>query len=336
MKMKKMLALALAMAMSLSLVACGSSDTHGESAEEGVPQPNGYPSKTIDFIVPAPAGALMDLSTRALESVADFGTKSVAITNMPGASNTIGTTEIYGRPADGYTLGMANLSSQICQPLRGNTEYSMEDFRHLAYVQNPEQMVLVASKDSGLETFEQLVEKMSAGEEVFFTCANAGAVAHLAMLGICDQLSLPAPTYVSYSGSAEVVSAILGNQVDIAVTDITVAKEYYEAGEMTVLLTITDDVTTRMPDVPCAGDKGMSDMNFYTSPMWVVVHKDTPDEIVEWLKQQINEAILSDEYQAYLESSNMEPFTEILTEEEITETLTGMYETYKVLYDKYF
>lgn len=306
----------------------------GESGS--VMQPEGYPDKAIDLLIPAPAGAAMDLAARALESAVNLGTKSISITNMAGASNTIGTAEAFSRDADGYTILMANLSAQICQPLRGNADYTLDDFRHIAYVENPEQMVLVANKDCGITSFEDLIEALSSDQEVFFTCANAGAVAHLAMLTICDQLELPVPTYVSYSGAAEVVSAVLGGQVDIAMTDVTVAKEYCLAGEMTALLTISDDVCSRMPDVPHAGSKGLENMDFFTSPLWVAVKADTPDEIVAWITQQINEAILSEEYQNFLATSNLEPYTDLLTEEEITQTLHGIQEAYAELYGKYF
>lgn len=365
-KLKKITALVLALIMVLALAACGGSGSSAPTQEpqkqeeapaapeteapaeappeeapaeeapaETVPQPEGFPSGTIDFVVAAPAGAGMDLNARALEQVVDLGTKSISITNIAGANNVLGTSEIVGRPADGYTIGTANLSAQICQPLRGNADYTMDDFRHIAYLQNPEQLALVANKDCGLKTFEDLVDALKAGDEVTFTCANAGAVAHLALLAICDQLELPVPTYVPFTG-AELVGAVLGGQVDIAVTDVTMILSYCQSGEMTALLTITDEVCARMSDVPYGGEKGLTNMNFYTSPMWIVVKKDTPDDIVQWIKQQINAAVLSDGYQEYLSNSNLEPYTEVVSEEEITETLHGIQEAYADLYAKYF
>ena len=353
--MKKLIALFLMLVMCVSLMAgCRTAktpapapaDTPAESpaeapavepAEDGkVSQPGGYPNGTIDFVVPAAAGALVDLDVRAMKDAVDLGTSSISVTNMPGASQTIGLTEVFNRKADGQTLAATAIAGMVCQPLLGNTEYTAEDFRHIAFLTSFEQVALISSKNSGITSFDDLVAKLKNGDEVLFTSSNAGAIAHLAMLSICDQMDLPIPTYVSYSGSAEVMNAVLSGNVDIAINDVSVISKYYGTDELNILLTITEEVCEKMPEIPYASQYGLENMKSFTSPVWVVVKKETPDEIVEWVKQQINEATMSEAYQTYLETTGLLPYTEAASEDEVTAFVYATRDIYGELYEKYF
>lgn len=60
----------------------------------------------------------------------------------------------------------------------------------------------------------------------------------------------------------------------------------------------------------------------------VAIRKDTPNEIVEWIKQQLNKAIQSEEYQNWLETVGY-GFVREYSEEEITDLIKTSYELSK-------
>jgi tripartite-type tricarboxylate transporter receptor subunit TctC len=60
----------------------------------------------------------------------------------------------------------------------------------------------------------------------------------------------------------------------------------------------------------------------------LAIRSDTPDEIVEWVKEQVNEVLGSDDYSEYLENNGYGAFEGLMTEEELTELVEKAYEIY--------
>ena len=176
-----------------------------------VEAPEGYPSKTIEVILPVKAGAALDLHFRALEAAMDLG-GPVAIINMGGASQTLGVTEASTRPGDGYNIVCSAFAGLVIQPHVLELPYSQEDFRHIVALNTPSGVSMATLPGTGLDTFEDLQAKWAAGEKITFTTSNTANVSHLACLQVFNQLGIPPEqtVYVSYSGTAEVKTALLG------------------------------------------------------------------------------------------------------------------------------
>lgn len=71
-----------------------------------------YPSKPIRFIVPFPAGGLIDIYGRsAAKAISDALGQPVVVENRPGAGGTMGADAIAKAAPDGYTIGLPTISS---------------------------------------------------------------------------------------------------------------------------------------------------------------------------------------------------------------------------------
>ena len=346
--MKKITSLALAILLMLTAAGCGTSNAPAQSSsaagstsaapasEAPAPedaQPEGYPAKTIDWLVPVNAGAAVDLHVRALDNAVSLG-GNTSVTNMAGANQTLGITEAYHRPADGYTIVSSAFAGLVIQPNTIETEYSQADFRHIAALNEPAVNCIVAAPGSDVDTWDALKAKLDSGETVYFTAANAGAVGHLAFLSIMDQLGINNAEFVSYNGTAETATAVMGGHVDVAVLDIGVATNYIKDGTLTNVLTLSDERSPLLPDSVCAGEEGITGMDNFAGFLWIAVAKDTPEEIVSWLKTQINETLAGEEYQTFLATQN-ETMDHIYTEEELTARLKEASDMYANIISKY-
>ena len=68
-------------------------------------QAQGYPSRTIEIVVPFAAGGGTDLIARVLvERLSETMRQRFVIINRPGASTNIGTAAVANAQPDGYTL----------------------------------------------------------------------------------------------------------------------------------------------------------------------------------------------------------------------------------------
>lgn len=78
---------------------------------------DGYPSKPITIIVPAPPGGVTDMLARILAQhfIADWGAE-VVVENKPGANNQVAAEYVAHQPGDGYTLFIGPETTFIVNP----------------------------------------------------------------------------------------------------------------------------------------------------------------------------------------------------------------------------
>src|SRR5688572_33178374 len=90
-----------------------------------------YPSRPILLVVPFTAGSDADLAARNLAQHAPryLNGQNIVVLNQPGASGAIGTQAVRSAPADGYTLLLARIASQVILPATDRkTPYQWSDF----------------------------------------------------------------------------------------------------------------------------------------------------------------------------------------------------------------
>ena len=330
---KLLLVFVLIVSVCTLIFAGGEQEGSMEVSEDG--RPAGFPKKTIEVLLPVKAGASLDLHFRALEAAMDLG-GPVAIVNMGGASQTLGITEASTRPGDGYNIACSAFAGLVIQPHVLDLPYSQADFRHIVALNKASGVSIASLPGKGLDTFDDLLAKFEKGESVTFTTSNAANVSHLAMLSVMDQLNIPPEmmVYVSYSGTAEVMTALLGGHVDLAIFDTDFLAEKVESGQMNCVVVLENERNPKIPDSASISEYGAKDMDAFQGFLWVAVPADTPDDIVEWFKQQMNEALMSDSYQNFL-ATIKKTMTKTATEEEITAALKKATDTYGALIRKY-
>ena len=284
--MKKLLAIALSLCL---LCACTL------AIAEEVSQPSGYPGGVITWIVPSSAGGATDTFTRALGNAQLGG--NVVVENISGGGQSIGMSECVNRPADGRCLITLSTTGLITMPLTSEVIYSAEDFRYLTKLANDSVGVVVARPDSELKT----------ADHIEFCHA-------LMQLGVYDNA-----TFVVYSGSNGVMQAVLSGEVQFGLMDDNIIVPYVNSGELAALMTLYAQRTPLLPEVKAIAEYGVTGLEPLAGVKIAAIRKDVPDDVAEWIKQQINKTILSDEYQAFLVSSGAGAMTEIPTEEEITQ-----------------
>src|ERR1043166_255509 len=81
-------------------------------AVPGAAQAQEYPSKSIHFIVPFPAGGGVDILARAIgQKMTESWNVPVIIDDRPGAGGNIGTALAAKAPADGYTIVLGTIGT---------------------------------------------------------------------------------------------------------------------------------------------------------------------------------------------------------------------------------
>ena len=140
-----------------------------------------WPSRPIKMIVPFPPGGSTDIIGRlaADQLSRDLG-QPVVVENVGGAAGAIGTMQVERAPADGYTLGIATVSTMIVyQSAQAKPEYSVEDFVPITNIASMPNVLSVGPTIKAKDLNELIaLLKANPGKYTFAT-SGIGSINHL-------------------------------------------------------------------------------------------------------------------------------------------------------------
>jgi tripartite-type tricarboxylate transporter receptor subunit TctC len=249
-----------------------------------------FPGKPIRVIVPFPAGSATDGQARLIGAHVQklFG-HGFIVENMPGATGTIAARTIARAAPDGYTLMISSVSTHSANAwLYNNLGYDpIADFTPVALIARaPSAMVVRA--ETPFRTLQDFVAFAKANPgKLNFAYGNMGSLAGGAMLNAYAGIKT---TAVSYRGTPQAATDLLGGQIDFVVMDASQTQEHVKAGKLRALATTGTARVEAFPDAPTMVEAGYRDYVLYS---WQGVHGPagmSPD-IVATLNQAVREAV---------------------------------------------
>ncbi|HET7598212.1 MAG TPA: tripartite tricarboxylate transporter substrate binding protein [Burkholderiales bacterium] len=229
-----------------------------------------YPTKPIRLVVPYTAGSDADFAARHLAQHAAkyLDHQTIVVDNRPGASGAIGTMVARKAPADGYTLLLARIASQVILPaIDTKTPYHWNDFTLLGLIDlNP--YVCVAPGAAPYRSMKELVEDVRKRPgRLNFATVGPGTLQNFGPQYLFSVLGLPADAAVAvpYKGSGELAAALLGGHVHFACSNLGALLPYLKSGALRALMTTTREPLKELPQVPTARDLGWADMERFSA-----------------------------------------------------------------------
>ena len=214
-----------------------------------------FPSRTIRYICPWPAGGSTDAVIRALaESAGKLLGTSIIVDNKPGAGGMLGANELVNAKPDGYTL--SQLPHGVFRiPHMQKTQFdTLKDFTWIACLTGYT-FGLVVPAASPLKSIKDLVEYARANPEKFtYGSTGTGTSPHLAVEEFAQRAGIKL-THVPFKGNADNMQAVLGGHV-MAASDATGWGPHVEAGKLRLLATYGSKRTKRWPNVPTLDELG--------------------------------------------------------------------------------
>jgi tripartite-type tricarboxylate transporter receptor subunit TctC len=249
-----------------------------------------FPSKPIRMIVPFPAGSATDGQARLIGAHFQkvFG-HGFIVENMPGATGAIAARTIARAAPDGYTLMISSVSTHSANAwLYTNPGYDpIADFTPVALIARaPSAMVVRA--ETPFRTLQDFVAFAKANpDKLNFAYGNMGSLAGGAMLNAYAGIKT---TAVSYRGTPQATTDLLGGQIDFVVMDASQTQEHVKAGKLRALGITGTSRMEAFPDAPTMIEAGYPDYVLFS---WQGVHGPAgmPPGIVATLNQAVREAV---------------------------------------------
>jgi tripartite-type tricarboxylate transporter receptor subunit TctC len=245
-----------------------------------------YPSRSIQLVVPFNAGSDADLSARNLAQHASqyLNGQTIVVQNQPGASGAIGTQAVRKAPADGHTLLLARIASQVILPATDRkTPYKPDDFTYLSVLEiNP--YLCAVRNDAPYASMKELLEEIRRRPgKLNFGTVGAGTLQNFGPQYLLSLVGLPrdAAVGVPYKGSADVVTALVAGQVQFACSNLGTLLGQFRAGTLRPLMTTTRRPLHQLPEVPTARSLGWPEMEHMMAWSALAGPPGLPREVVE-------------------------------------------------------
>lgn len=246
-----------------------------------------YPVKTIRIIVASSPGTASDIFARSLgEDLGDFYERRVIVDNRPGAGGLIGNMRVSKANADGYTLGMIDVTRVIIELMRDPPPFrALADIigvTHVASITN----VLVTVPSILARSAPQFVAyaRASAGE-LNYASLGTGSASHLAGELFNRALGINA-VHVPYRNLSDSFIEIALGRVHYAIYTLPAVLGPVREGRIRALAVMTPKRSPALPAVPAIAEAGLPEAQVDT---WsgIVAPKGTPRRIVEQLHGDI-------------------------------------------------
>lgn len=212
------------------------------------------------ILVGFPGGSTPDMAARTLaEPLSRALGQPVIIENKPGASGNIAADQV-AKATDDHTLGVVingNLTS--AKLLYPQLPYDpAKDFAAISLMTTaPLVLVAPVSQPGGAEFFA--AARQGGGQWNYGSVGN-GSVAHLGMELLKSRAKGVAPVHVPFSGNPQVVTAMLGGQIQMALIPPGVAMPQVRAGKLRAI-GLAGGRSALVPDVAPLADAGVPNLN---------------------------------------------------------------------------
>jgi tripartite-type tricarboxylate transporter receptor subunit TctC len=218
-----------------------------------------FPSRSIKFVVPFPAGGPSDIMSRILtEKMAAVLGQNIVIENRGGAGGLTGIAAVAKAEPDGYTVGIAP-SSSLAMNVTLREDMPFHPLKDLALITQvtsvPE--VLVVNDTLPVKTVSELIAMAKAQPgKLTFASTGPGGTPHLAMelLKFTAQIDL---VHVPYTGAAPAVNDLLGGHVQLMFADVPVLLTAVQSGKLRALGIGSRRRAASLPDVPTMAELGL-------------------------------------------------------------------------------
>lgn len=288
---------AAALVLLLGLIGCNDAgDTGGGEFEPG----------KVTMIVPFAAGGGSDIAGRATASgLEEVSGSTITVQNIEGGSGAVGYSEFLGRSGDGNYL-LATETAMLALPATQDVEFTYESFTPIMKL-GDDYTLIVAKKDSPLNTCTDLTDKAQS-ERTVVAISGAAGLDNITFT-LMEQETGAKFDRVPFESGAELISAVLGGQVEaISVNPGEVAGQL-ESGDLKPLCAASEERYSypALKDIPTAKEQGI-DVAF-AQFRGVIAPGEIPPEAKSYWIEKAKAFAETDAYTSYIEDNMMQPNT---------------------------
>lgn len=218
----------------------------------------------LRVIIPASAGSGQDTIIRAVGqslSTALDG-RPVVIENLPGAGGITGAAALTRAAPDGNTIAMISNNHVVNPSVYKKMPFdTVNDFTPIGLVGSTPFVLVVNPSKVAARNAGELQALLKAKPKGFnYASSGNGTIIHLAGAMVMDAMGVDV-VHVPYRGMGNMVTDIVGGQVEMGVVAVPVAQPHIKSGALRAIGITSKSRIGSLPDVPTLAEQGFPDVD---------------------------------------------------------------------------
>lgn len=234
----------------------------------GAAQAAQWPTKPVRLLIGFPPGSVQDASARAIaEALGKSLGQPVIVENKGGASGTIAA-DLVAKSTDLHTFGVMNNSQlTIAKMLNPAVAYDPAiDLAPVALIGTTPMVLVVSAVAAGNTPAEWLTWLRNQGSKASYGSPGNGTPGHLGMELVKSRSGIDA-VHVPYQGNPQIITAMLGNQLQAALLPPGLAMQQVKAGKLKAIGVTSERRSTLASELPTLREVGVmgADVELWTA-----------------------------------------------------------------------